>query len=103
MKSLPSMGMMTALALAASAGTGNAVEVIPREPSSAPSPSTSAPRNRKARRRLNVRVAGGNWQGQPYLSYAEHDQCVRATFGAPHSPAKVARYDMERRHIVATR
>lgn len=23
---------------------------------------------------------GGNWQGKPYLTYAEHDQCVRAGF-----------------------
>lgn len=24
------------------------------------------------------RIAGGNWQGTKYLSYAEHDACVRA-------------------------
>ena len=28
--------------------------------------------------RLAPAIVGGNWQGVEYLSYAEHDRCVRA-------------------------
>lgn len=34
---------------------------------------------------------GGNWQGQPYITYAEHDQCVRATFGLGPNTTREAR------------
>jgi hypothetical protein len=27
-------------------------------------------------------TVGGNWQGKPYLSYAEHDACMRAELDA---------------------
>jgi hypothetical protein len=102
MKSHSSLGMMAALALAASAGTGNAVEVMPRGPSS-PSLPTVRPRKRRSHKRLNARVSGGNWQGVPYLSYAEHDRCVRATFGAPNGLARLARYEVEKGEVVASR
>lgn len=96
---------MAALALAAGAGTGNAVEVVHPRERDFPPLAAPPPRSTKRRRvkRLNARVAGGNWQGKQYLSYAEHDRCVRATFGAPHEVASAVRYDMERRAIIASR
>lgn len=104
MKSHSSLGMMAALALAASAGTGNAVEVMPREPSNTPSVfSGGRPKKRKSRRRLNVRVAGGNWQGVPYLSYAEHDRCVRKTLGLESRKSRDFAYHSELEQIIASR
>lgn len=98
-----SLGIAAALALAASAGTGNAVEVMPREPSSTPSAFSGGRKKHKSRKRLNARIAGGNWQGKQYLSYAEHDRCVRATFGAPNGLARLARYEVEKGAVVASR
>jgi hypothetical protein len=99
-----SMGMMAALALAASAGTGNAVEVMPREPSSGPSLLTrSVPRKRKSRRRLNVRVAGGNWKGMEYLSYSEHDACTRAAMDAADPLERRFQYWEARADLIAKR
>jgi hypothetical protein len=48
-------------------------------------------------------VSGGHHGGKPYLSLAEHDRCVCATFGAPHDLARKLRYDVERRAIEASR
>lgn len=44
----------------------------------------AGPGRRNARRtvgakRLETRTTGGNWQGQEYLSYREHDVCVRSS------------------------
>jgi hypothetical protein len=106
MKSHSSLGMMAALALAASAGTGNAVEVISREPDrspSSPSPFSGGKRKRKSRKRLNVHVAGGNWQGVLYLSYAEHDRCVRKTFGLGSRKSRDFAYHSELEQIIASR
>lgn len=103
MKSHSSLGMMAALALAAGAGTGNAVEVMPREPNSAPSLFAGGPRKRKFRKRLNTRVDGGNWQGVPYLSYAEHDRCVRKTFGLTARKSRDFAYRSELEQIIASR
>jgi hypothetical protein len=107
MRSHSSIGMMAALAVAAGAGHGNAVEVIDRprnnSPLAAPAPRPIKRRGKRRGKRLETRTAGGNWQGKQYLSYAEHDRCVRATFGAPHEAAKAARYAMQRRHIEANR
>lgn len=62
-----------------------------------------SPRLSKRRRRLAPAIKGGNWQGQTYLTYAEHDRCVRATFGAPHKLARALRYDVMKREIIASR
>jgi hypothetical protein len=76
MKSRSSLGLLAPLALSAVAGAG---------------------------KRLNVRVSGGNWQGSQYLSYAEHDRCVRATFRAPNRLARLARYQVEKGSEIASR
>jgi hypothetical protein len=94
--------MMAALALAASAGTGNAVAVMPREPSS-PSLPTVRPRKRRSHKRLNARVSGGNWQGVPYLSYAEHDRCVRKTLGMSLRKSRDFAYRSELEAIISSR
>jgi hypothetical protein len=78
--------MMAALALAAGAGTGNAVEVIDSRRSDFP---PAAP--------------GGNWQGVPYLSYAEHDRCVRTTFGLESRKSRDFAYHSELEQIIASR
>lgn len=36
-------------------------------------------RHQEGAKRLEVRTPGGNWQGQPYLSYAEHDEATRGS------------------------
>jgi SLT domain-containing protein len=111
MRSHSSVGMMAALALAAGAGHGNAVEVIDRRRNDSP-PAAAAPRLIKRRgKRLETRTAGGNWQGQPYLSYAEHDRCTRAGLAEvddtrPSNVRKlqrVAGYHRERAKIIASR
>lgn len=103
MRSHSSVGMIAALALAAGVGHGNAVEVIDRRRNDFPL-AAPAPRPTKRRgKRLETRTTGGNWQGTHYLSYAEHDRCVRATFGAPDSLARYARYQMVKREIIAAR
>jgi hypothetical protein len=94
---------MAALALAAGAGTGNAVEVIDSRRSDFP-PAAPQPRRIKRRgKRLNARTAGGNWQGVPYLSYAEHDRCVRTTFGLESRKSRDFAYHSELEQIIASR
>jgi len=38
---------------------------------------------REPRQRLAPAIVGGNWQGQEYLTMAEHDRCVRAQMQDP--------------------
>jgi hypothetical protein len=65
-------------------------------------------------RRLNTRTRGGNWQGHHYLSYVEHDQCVRHMIDArPEAYDRqlrgvrlldnVANYNSARNHILFAR
>ncbi len=52
--------------------------------------------------RLAPAIKGGNWQGVEYLTYAEHDRCVRATFGAGGRMKKGA-YEYEKQQIIKAR
>jgi hypothetical protein len=97
------MGIMTALALAAGAGLGNAVEVLTPGRPDVPRSSSGPRRIKPRRKRLNVRVSGGNWQGLPYLSYAEHDRCVRATLGLQTRGDRDLAYRAELERITAGR
>lgn len=104
MRSTSLLGMMAAAALSASASLGNAVEVSRPEQGNLNlpiPPSQWLPRQHV--KRLNARVQGGNWQGMPYLSYAEHDRCVRATFGLKTKADREVAYGAECERIFASR
>jgi hypothetical protein len=66
---------------------------------------------RKTSIRRAPTVFGGHWKGAPYLSYAEHDRCVRAGMADVFSnqPKAVRRlqrdggYNAERNKILASR
>lgn len=104
MRSTSLLGMMAAAALGASTGLGDAVAVSRPKQDTFNRSMANAPRRPKQRiKRLNARVQGGNWQGMPYLSYAEHDRCVRATFGLKRRDDKNAAYQTEMERITASR
>lgn len=48
--------------------------------------------NRPGRQRLKPAIVGGNWKGQEYLTYAEHDQCNRVArqMNLPYEQVKAA-------------
>jgi hypothetical protein len=52
--------------------------------------------------RLAPAKKGGNWQGLPYLTLAEHDQCVRASFGSTSRYQRDLSYRAEMEKILAT-
>ncbi len=54
-------------------------------------------------RRLETRTTGGNWQGKPYISYAEHDACTRAGFGINSSDKRKGAYRKKEREIISSR
>lgn len=53
--------------------------------------------NRAGSQRLKPAIVGGNWQGQEYLTYAEHDKIKREALllNAP--------YEVVRNNYIATR
>lgn len=93
--------------LAAAIGIGmgamGGAEVIGRGYGGGLSTSRRRSRPKKARQRLAPARQGGNWQGVPYLSYAEHDRCVRATFGLKTKSERDLAYRAELERITASR
>lgn len=64
----------------------------------------STRKNRPGSQRLAPAIVGGNWQGQQYLTYAEHDQCVRSTLDElSYSGSRAEQYERTKREIIAER
>lgn len=102
------LGMLAALLAASGSLTSGGAEVVVERPSpgvfmrSGPARSRG-PRRKKSVQRLAPARVGGNWKGRQYLSYAEHDRCVRATFGIGIKDERDATYNREMDALIAAR
>lgn len=52
---------------------------------------------------MKIAHTGGNWQGIEYLTYAEHDRCVRASLAADSKADKEFLYGQEMQVIIEER